>query len=709
MAMAGSIIGAPVPRIEGAEKVTGRAQYAADVALPGLLWGKVLRSPHPHARIRGIDASAAWRVPGVKAVVTGRDAVSLYMGKNLRDMPVLCWDRVRYVGDRVAAVAAESLDAAAAALELIEVDYEPLPAVFDAFEAMKPEAPLLHDDVRAYAGAPLQALATDAHNGLTRLAWRKGNLERGFRDADLILEHTFHIPSRHQGYLEPYASVVRIQTDGRVEVWCSAKSPFQVRSQMALALGLAEEQITVNVTHVGGDFGGKGDARDVPIAYLLAKQAGRPVKIVSSYGEELTASNPSHATAISIRSGVTRTGHLTAREMRTVHACGAYGAMKPNAVLSTRHYVGGAYRVPNAAFEFLQVYTNTVPAGYFRAPGAHQYAFAVESHTDLLARSLGIDPAEFRLLNMVSEGEEDAVGNRLRAMKAREVLSAALKAADWGAPKPRGFGRGIGVFGRQIGAGASGAIITAEADGSFSVVSPTTDVGTGTHTIMRQLVAAELGVPVERVFVRVGDTDTAPFDTGPHASRVTYTEGQAMLQACARLREMLADAPSDLPLTARVQFEAPRREDVAYFAAQVADVEVDEETGQVHVLRVVTAHDVGTVINPTLHQGQINGGFVTGLGLALTEELVSDDGRIVSAHLGDYKLPTIADVPRLETVLVESAGGTGPYGAKAIGELANNATPAAIANAVADAVGVRVWSLPVTAEKVYRDLNPESL
>jgi CO/xanthine dehydrogenase Mo-binding subunit len=681
-----AVIGAPIARAEGPEKVTGAARYAADIRLPGMLWGAVLRSPYPHARIRGIDASKAWQVPGVKAIVTGLDEPGHLMGKNLRDMPVLCWDRVRYVGDRVAAVAAESREAAEAALSLIEVDYEELPAVFDPIEAMKPEAPLLHDDVASYDGAPPeQVLARDVHNGLTRLFWKKGDPDRGFAEADLVLEHNFSIPSRHHGYLEPFTSIVAIEDDGRVQAWCSTKSPFPVRSQFALAAGIPEERVKLNVVNVGGDFGGKGDARDLPIAYFLARQSGRPVKIVMSYAEEMTAGNPSHPTIINIRTGVTRDGRITARTMRTVHASGAYGAMKPNAVLSTRHYVGGAYKAPNASHEFLQVYTNTVPNGYFRAPGAHQYTFAVESHTDLIAEALGMDPAEFRLRNLLEEGEVDAVGNRLTGLKVKPVLEAALEAAGWNDEHKRapGFGRGIGVFGRQIGAGASGAILTAESDGSFTLLSPTIDVGTGTHTIVRQIVAAEMGLPVERVRVRVGDTDDAPFDTGPHASRVTYTEGQAVLQACARMRELLADSGGQLPQTVSVRFDAPRHEDVAYFCAQIAEVEVDRETGAVRVLRVITAHDVGTVINPTTHQGQINGGFATGIGLALTEELSIVDGRVTNPHLGDYKLPTIRDMPPLETVLVRSGGGTGPYEAKAIGELSNNATCAAIANAVA--------------------------
>ena len=700
-----TLIGASVPHIEGTEKVAGQTIFAADVDLPGMLWGKILRSPHPHARIRSIDASAARLVPGVKAVVTGQDAVGYYMGKVLRDLPVLCWDRVRYIGDRVAAVAAESLEAAEEALQLIEVDYEVLPAVFDPLEAMRPDAPLLHDDIEAYEGAPLHVLAKDVHNGQTRLAWSKGDVAKGFDEADVVLEHSFSVPSRHQGYIETYASVISIDDDGRVQAWCSSKAPFRARRQLAQAVGLPEEQIRVNVVAVGGDFGGKGDARDLPIAYLLSKLAGRPVKIVMSSFEELTASNPTHPTFITIRSGVTRDGRLTAREVRTIHASGAYGAMKPRAYLSCHHYVGGGYHIPNTSLEFLQVYTNTTPGGYFRAPGAHQYTFALESHTDLLAQELGMDPAEFRRINILTPGQEDALGRPLRLVNAREVMDAALDAAGWGQPKAGpGHGRGVAIFGRQIGGGIAGAVLTAEADGSFSVISPTVDIGTGTHTIEQQIVASEMKVPLSQVRVRQGDTDSTPYDEGPRASRVTYTEGQAVMKACAQIRQAILDGVS-LPHTVTVEHDAPEPDDITYFSAQVAEVHVDRETGQVKVLRLVTAHDVGTVINQMAHQGQIDGGVVTGLGLAVTEELVFDGGQVLNGNLGDYKLPTIADVPPLETVLIQTAGGTGPYESKAIGELANNATAAAIANAVADAAGVRLFELPITADRVYSALQ----
>jgi CO/xanthine dehydrogenase Mo-binding subunit len=731
-----SVIGAPVPRAEGPDKVTGRAIYTSDVALPGMLFAKILRSPYPHARMLGIDDSAAREMPGVRAVVTGQHVPGLFVGKVMRDMPVLCWDRVRFIGDRVAAVAAESEAAAEAAIAAIRVEYEELPAVFHPLEAMEPRAPLIHEDIAAYEGAPRDKLATDVHNGQTRLVYGKGDVERGFSSADRVFQHEFRVPSRHQGYIEPHVNLVSIDEDGRVQLWSSSKAPFRARTQLAKAVGLPEEEILVHVVNVGGDFGGKGDSVDAPIAYLLAKEAGRPVKLLTTYSEDLATSNPSHPTVIKIRSGVTHDGRLVARSVHTYHACGAYAALKPNAMLSVWHHVGGAYRVPHAEFEFLQVYTNTTPGGYFRAPGAHQHTFALESHTDLIAAELGMDPAEFRLLNMIEEGEEDGAGNHLRGIKARDVLRAAHDAVDWNGTRPGpNRGRGIGLFGRLIGGGPAGAVLTAEVDGSLTVLVPTFDQGVGTHTIVQQVAAADMGLPLDRVRVVVGDTDVAPYDDGPRASRVTYTEGQAVLKACADLRARLGEPAAQLldcverdvvyrdgvfsaegreaalgkvaaraddgqGATVRVQLDSPLIEDVTYFCAQIAEVEVDPATGQVRVERMVTAHDVGTIINPITHQGQIDGGVATGIGLALMEELIMEGGRITNAHLGEYKLPTVCDMPPVETVLVHSGGGTGPFEAKAIGEMANNSPPAAVANAVADAVGARLFELPITAERV---------
>lgn len=737
-----TVVGAPVPRAEGPDKVTGRAIYAADVNLPGLLWGKILRSPYPHACIRRIDVSRARQVPGVRAVITGQDIPGHLMGKMIRDMPVLCWEVVRFVGDRMAAVAADTPEAAEEALGFIYVEYEELRAVFDPLEAMQQSAPRIHKDVAGYDGVPKERLALDVPNGLTRLAWRKGDVEQGFREADLVLEHTFRIPGRHQGYIEPHAGVVAIEPNSRIQVWASTKQPFGTRTQLAMAIRVPEERIRINVVNVGGEFGGKGDALDLPVAYFLAQQSGRPVKIVMNYAEELMAGNPAHPTVVTVRSGVKRDGHIVARYLRAVHASGAYGALKANASLATWHYVGGPYRVDNASFEFLQVYTNTVPGGYFRSPGSVATFFALESHTDIIARELGMDPAEFRLRNLIGEGDEDAVGQRLRSVRFREVLQAALDAAGWERPKPRPhYGRGIALFGRHIGGGDTGVILTAEPDGTFTVISPTFDQGAGTHTILRQLVAEEMRVPVQQVRVVVGDTDIAPRDTGARASRVTYVAGRAVVQACGELRaqliaqaaHMLECPPEEVDfrsgkfsfrqdpsqqvslrrvvaqasrrLTVTVHEDSPYPEDVTYICAQVAEVEVDPETGKTRLHRFVTAHDVGTIINPLTHQGQIDGGVVMGLGQALMEELVIEGGKVTNANLGDYKLPTAADIPELKTVLVRSGGGLAPYKAKAIGEFANNSPPAAIANAVADAVGVRVFELPITAEKIYHALK----
>jgi carbon-monoxide dehydrogenase large subunit len=735
------VVGTSVPRGEGSDKVSGQSVYAADVKLPELLWAKILRSPHPHARIRRVDISKAEKVPGVRAIITGDDVKGRLVGKQIRDMPVLCWDKVRFVGDRVAAVAAETVEAAEEALNLIEVDYEQLPAVFDPLEAMAPDAPLLHDNVAAYDGAPEKIIAADLHNGLTRLKWQKGDVESGFGTADLVLEHTFHIPARHQGYLEPHAATVAIEPDGRIQVWASVKNPFGVRSQLAKCLEVAEERIRMNPVNVGGEFGGKGDGVDLPVLYFLAQKSGRPVKIVMTYAEELAASNPAHLTVITIKSGVKRDGRIVARKMRAAHASGGYGALKSNTSLATWHYAGGQYRIDHADIEFLQIYTNTVPGGYYRSPGAVATAFAVDCHTDILAKELGMDPAEFRLKNFLRENEADAVGHELHSVRFREVLQGALDAAGWKKPRKRNHGRGIALSGRHISGGDTGVVLSADADGGFSILSPSIDQGSGTHTILRQLVADQMQVPVDQVRVVIGDTDSAPRDGGMRASRMTYVAGNAVVQACEKLRQKLLDqaarmlecgvdemefadgrfslrsdpgqqialrrvvAQASEPLAVTVNEDYPYPEDISYLCAQVAEVEVDPDTGAVRVHRFVSAHDVGTIINPVAHQGQIDGATIMGMGQGMMEELVMDGGRVTNNNLGDYKLPSVKDIPELKTVLVKTTGGVGPLDSKPIGEFANNGPPAAIVNAIADAVGVRLFELPVRAENVYRALK----
>ena len=741
-----TIVGASLPRIEARDKVTGTALYTADFSPPGMLHAKILRSPYPHARIVSIDTTAAEAVPGVRAVVTGKDIPGSLFGKRMRDMPVLCWDKVRFVGDRVAAVAADTQEAAEEAIGLIEVEYEELPAVLTVQQAMVPGAVLVHDDVTVYDGHPAQVLAPDTRNALNRLTWKKGNVEEGFAKADLIIEHTFEVPSRHHGYIEPHAAMVDIDSDGRVQAWTCTKSPFSTRTQLAKAVGIPEADVCINVVLVGGDFGGKGDGLDLPIAYHLAKRSGRPVQIVLDYTDDLVATNPTHPSYITIKSGVTKDGRILARTLTAIHDSGAYGAFKPipQVAIGGASHGGGPYRIDHCAFEAMQVYTNTVPRGFFRAPGAPQVNFAVESHTDLLARALGMDPGAFRLQNILQEGDENALGHKLHHVYAEQILRGAMDQAGWDTPKAPNVGRGIGMYERGIPGGPSGSIIGVEADGTLSVVSPIFDQGVGTNTVLRQIIAERMGVPFDSVRVVTGSTDVAPYDSGVGGSRVTHVAGLAAMEACRLLEGEMAQRaatffecpteeivygngavwPRETPsrrltladLVTRFPDAPPLRvtgnvnpgadPGLSCFCAQVAEVEVDPETGQVKVLRFVTSHDVGMVINPITHQGQIDGGVIQGIGMALTEELPgAEGGRIAVAHLGEYKIPAIADIPQLDTVLITIDGGPLPYAGRAIGEMANCSPPAAIANAIQDAIGARVYQLPLTAERVYRALR----
>lgn len=743
MAKESSIIGAAVGRVEGADKVGGTAIYGADVHFPGTLWGKILRSPYPHARIKSIDVSKALKVPGVKAIVTGKDEPEHYQGKSIRDIPVLCWDKVRFVGDRVAAVAAEDKDAAEEAVSLIEVDYEELPAVFDVLDAIKPGAPVLHDNAPAYDGAPPDIMAPAGGNIVNKLTWGKGDIDKGFAEADIVLEHTFRMPMHHQGYLEPQSFLVKIDGDGTVHAWASTKGPFGTRGQFAKAVGIKPSDIHLQAVHVGADFGGKSGAGELPICYFLAKRANRPVKIVLSHSEELTAMNPDHDTVIKVKTGVTKNGRITARYLQAIHGTGAYAGMKPG-----RASIGGAgsampYKMDNTYMEALQVYTNTVPCGFWRAPGAIQAVFAAESHMDLIAKELKLDPAKFRMMNLVEEDDENALGKKWSGVKAKETLKAALDAAAWKSPKGPNVGRGVAMYERGTGAGKVWVNLTAEADGSFTVFTVAGDQGTGLQTVLCQTVANEMQVPYPRVRCKIGNTADVSYsvDVGFGGSRSTNINSAAAYQACGELKTKLnAIAAQQLgcaaekvayskgkfatkagkakaaslrdvvkangaPVTVSVETEVPRKGSSTSFIAQVAEVEVDRETGRVKLNKFVTAHDVGTIINPLGHQGQIDGEAIMAIGSGLMEEITHDQGKVTQTNLGEYKIPNILDIPKFKTVLVKGKNGPGPYEAKGIGEHANVTPPAAICNAVADACGVRLFDVPVTAEKVYRALR----
>ena len=738
MATSYSVIGQPIVRGEGPEKVSGQSVYASDVNLPGMLWGKILRSPLPYARIVSIDTSRAKALAGVHAVITGQDIPDRRVGRLLRDCPVLCKDKALFVGDKVAAVAADDPDIAEEALLLIDVEYEDLSPVFDPEEAMTGEAPTLHEGMESYPGLPQPP--SGINNVFAHNVWDKGNIEQGFAESDLIFEHTFTTQLHHQAYLEPHACVVDIDDDGRVQIWACNKGPFMLREQLAKVWDMPEANILVNPTNIGGDFGGKGSFMDIPLCYYLAQASGRPVKMVMDYVQELMAGNPRHPATITIKTGMKNDGRIWARQARCVFNSGAYGAFKPRVHLRGADHSGGPYRIPNVHIDSYMVYTNNIPCGHMRAPAKPQVAFAVESHMDLIAREMGLDPYQFRMLNVLQNGDSNPVGEEWVNIRAGDVLQKAAEAAGWDQPKAPNVGRGISISDQPPGSGMSSAEVRMDAEGRATLLMSLWDTGTGAHTVLRQMVAETLTIPIEDVGVVIRDTDAVGFESGPGGSRVTYTSGQSTVGAAEELKEQLtvlaaeymgasadavtlqagqfqaneggramslkdvaAQAVSALgdDLSAEKTYTAPPSEYTSY-CAQVAEVEVDPETGEVRVTRFITAHDVGTVLNPLFHQGQIEGGVIQGLGYALMEEMETEEGRIANLSLGDYKIPTIKDVPELVTVLLEDGGGPAPFASKGIGESSNTPVAAAIANAVHDAIGAPVMQLPVTAERVLR-------
>ena len=733
-------IGQPLGRIEGPAKVTGEAKYTADVLLPGMIWGKVLRSPLPHAKIVSIDTQEAEQMPGILAVLTAKDLPDLLTGRLVYDMPVLAIDRVRFIGEKVAVVAAEDPDMAEDALASIDVEYEEMPAVFDAHEAMKSEAPLLHPDYRSYAHAP-QKFFSDIPNVHSHVTWKLGDIDKGFALAKRVFEHTFNTPAVHQGYIEPHASVVAIDPDGRVNVWISNKMPVRARELLADVIEIPEERIVVHLAQIGADFGGKGSLMDAPLCYHLAKRTGRPVKMVMTYTEELMAGNPRHPTSIFLRTGVTEEGQIVARQAKVVFNSGAYAAFKPVPFVNIpgAKDAAGVYGTPHIRIDAYSVYANCVPSGHFRAPGDLQVNFAVESSMDMIAEDLGLDRLEFRKQNLLKDGDWVPGGPQLEEVRVAETLAAAVKASSWNQPKSQpNRGLGLAVSHRLIGTGEANTQLTLKEDGTIQVLTPVPEVGTGAHTILQQIVAETLFLPLDQVRVETA-SEIFKTDSGSGASRVTYVGGQVVQQAAGELMKLIlaagakglgcaenevvfeggrvvrSDSEGSLSLVevaklggdgksalrVKKSLNLSEGPPMTTFTAQVVELEVDPETGQIRLLDVVTAHDVGTIINPLGHQGQIEGGLLQGVGFGLIEELRMEDGQVSTLNLGDYKLPNIRDIPPLTTVLVEEELGPAPFHGKAIGESSITPTGAAIANAVYDAVGVRFHDLPITAEKVY--------
>jgi CO/xanthine dehydrogenase Mo-binding subunit len=740
-------IGKKVPRVDGPDKVTGGATYAADVKLENVAWAKSVRSPHPHARIVSIDTKAALAVPGVLAIITGDDLpAGIKWGRRIVDVPILAQGEVMFVGEQVAAVVAEDEETARRGVDLVEVEYEELAAVLDMEEAMQADSPLVHPDIMEIKGIFTEM--DKPTNTVVTWEWLNGDVDAGFKEAELVVENSYSTPLVHQTYMEPHNQVVHFTDDGVFHVWAPSKAPYGARNQSAAALGIAPDQIVFHPVPIGGDFGGKGSPMNVPLGYFLAKAVGRPVRMVFDYSEEFMAANPRHAGRLTLRTGLKKDGSIVAHDVRVVFDSGAYAGFKPAGHLLGVAGVAGPYRIPNTRITEYMVYTHQCPCGHMRGPGEPQALFALESHIDEIAKELGFDPVEFRMMNLVDAGEPVALGDSYIENRSKETLQAAVDNSNYNRPKLKSaegllYGRAAAIGERAPGGGQNNAQIKLEADGTVTLQTPLFDQGTGAVTVLQQMVAETMGLPTERVTVEVLETGLFEMDSGIGGSRVTNVGGiatnEAVKEAHGELFKLAAEldnwpeeqievrgevlvrtdtgeskpwkdliARTTEPVTGRA-VASTRGSEVTGFCAQVVEVAVDPETGQITLLTLTTAHDTARIVNPIGHQGQINGGAMMGIGYGLMEELKREDGHIETLSFADYKIPNITDIPEMRTVILESEGiGVGPYNIKAIGETPNAPTAPAIANAVADAVGVRIRSLPVTAEKVFEALQAKA-
>jgi 4-hydroxybenzoyl-CoA reductase subunit alpha len=758
-----AVVGHAVTRYDAPDKVTGRARYTADIHLPDMLHGKILGSRVAHGIIRRLDVSRARALPGVVAVITGADVPDTWYGVSpaREDEQILAKDRVRYVGDEIAAVAAVDEETAERAMKLIEVEFEELPAVFDPQSAMAPGAPVIHPEHPRYA-----------NNINTRVDWDFGDVDRGFAEADLVREQRFVGNRTYQSPMEPHAALARWEPHGdRLTLWASTQTPHYLHRSLARTLGIPMGNIRVIRPSVGGGFGAKAEATPLDFcAALLAKQTGRPVMMEYSREEMFRHFRGRHKQYIDLRIGVKSDGTITAVQQRVVLDGGAYTSFG----VITAYYAGSMlptlYRIPNYRYEGIRVYTNLPASGAFRGHGVPQPRFAFESLLDMIAETLGIDPIEMRLRNAMTPNTRTCNALDISSCEFTETLVRAREASGWHDKKgrlPRGKGIGVGCGGFVSGAGYpiyrsdfphSNAILRVHEDGTgVSLHIAAAEIGQGSDTVMVQIAAEELGVPYEMVWLADCDTVVSTLDLGAYSSRLTLMGGNAVRMAAREARRRLFDIAAaelgcdagalearggriyvkDFPATgmewaavARLAFSKggpvvgtgwyrPPRSlggdfkggtvgtSPAYsFSTAVAEVTVDLETGYVTVDRFTDFSDAGTVINPATFHGQVEGSIVMGLGETLLEDTVVDAaGRVVNPNLHDYLIPTIREAPEIHTAAVESYEPHGPFGAKEIGEGSLLPVLGAIANAIYDACGVRVTELPITPEKILRGLK----
>ncbi len=758
-------VGKSVPKIDGKGIVTGQAKYVFDVSFPNMLVAKMIRSPHAHAKILSIDTSKAEKLPGVKAIVTSKDTHLIKFGSNEYFFPhtvdqlPLEDDKVRYIGDEIGAIAAVDEETVDEALKLIDVKYEPLPAVFDMVEAMKPGAPAIHDAM---------------NNIAVILPVNFGNVDRALKESDYVREDIFTTQAASHCSMEPHVCIGQWEEfSNKVTLWTSTQAPFKCREALAKCLKMDLNDVRVIKLAVGGGFGSKLEMLPMDFAACLLSQkcGGLPVKITYTREEEFSFSRRKHPMIYKVKSGVKKDGTLMAISGEVIADGGAYCSYGPTVIAAAIMRTFMVYKIKNFRINGYRVYTNTPISGAIRGFGGVQSGFAIESHIDLLAKGIGMDPVEFRLKNITEPNMVTVNKMYLTSNGLKECIEKGIAACDWqnkyGKMKNLSRGIGIGIAADVMGSKmyksheSAGAIVKVEEDGSVYLFTGAADTGQGSNTALAQIAAQELGVSYSRIRIKAGDTEITPFDTGSFASRVTFISGNAAKRGAADAKNqilsivaeehklnitdldilaekvvnkttnailMTFDKALELcysfnygrqiigrgsynPKTTPIDFRtAEGNVSGSYgFEAQIVEVEVDKETGQVTVLKVWDSHDIGKAINPQAVEGQIEGSIMMGIGYTLYEDLKYKNGRVANPNFAGYRLPkSIGTVP-VETIMIETNDPEGPFGAKGMGEASLLPTAAAIANAIEDAVGVRIKDLPITPDKVLKALKEKKL
>ncbi|MFC2047569.1 molybdopterin-dependent oxidoreductase [Chloroflexota bacterium] len=758
------IVGKSPPRVDAVNKATGKALFGVDIKLPNMLYGKILRSKYPHARVITIDVSKAQKLRGVKAVITARDVPDVKFGMNIVDQSVLANDKVRFMGDAIAAVAAVDEDTAQEALELIIVECEELPAIFDPEEAIKPEAPLIHEDLDKYARIPVYGDQDFQPIKNTNIPYsfkvRRGDVEKGFRQADFVFEDTFTTQMLEHCSMETHVAVANIDSNEGITVWTSNNTPFLTRPGIAQVLQVPENKIRIIVPYVGGSFGGKESIEFPSMACLLAQKTNRPVKMVMTREEEFTASTVTHPTVIKIKTGVMKNSTMIARQAHIIWDKGAYLDSGVYTCNKGSYGATGPYKIPNIKIDAYSVYTNKHVSGAFRGFGMPQVTWACESQIDIIAHKLGLDPLEMRLINAAEEGTISPTGEALHDIALKKLLQKTTDRLNWGLKiKGKNRGRGIACGWKSTEPRtSSGAFVKVDVTGTIQLLVSAVEQGQGIHTILSQIAAEEMGVPLEDVKITHTDTDVTPYDFGQISSRSTFNLGNSVKQAVADAKRQVLELAAERfgasvdaldikngqvyvkrdpeqmismaeiglfshymkggPILGRGSFmldttipppsdtgQSKKPTDFWMYACHAAEVEVNTETGQVKVIKFVAAHDVGKAIHPACCEGQIEGSVAMGLGSTLTEEILLEKGNTLNPTLLDYKIFGALDMPEIETIIVEEPHRDGPYEAIGIGEVGLIATAPAIANAVFDAVGVRIKDLPITPDKILKALK----